>query len=438
MRAPTMSTRGLVVFGCGLAILAVGITTASSGELLDPDGFEAQLAAGEFAPALAAARAVSDASQRDALLGRLAQAQASAGGQDAAFHTLAAVESDLSRSEAIRVLGGRGTGGGSQANFGALIDLITTTVRPQTWDDVGGPGTISQFQNGVYVDPQGVLRQKLAVRKARGLAIARLASLNKDANVDSRLCSPLRKVSVTRLEKHVQLALASGRQPNDEMRNLAGLEKIQYVLVYPETGDLVLAGPAGSWQTDAEGRQVSRHTGRPVLQLDDLVVLLRQQMADPHAAFACSINPTQEGLARTRRFAEQSSAAPLNPSQRTSWLDKLRNCMGRQAISVEGIDPRTRVARVLVKADYHMKLVGMGLERGTVDVPSYLELIRVRPGATPPPLDVLRWWFTLKYDALRRRQTVTGLKFAAKACKFSAKMNFSPNWDGVSIPGSRM
>ena len=29
------------------------------------------------------------------------------------------------------------------------------------------------------------------------------------------------------------------------MLNLAGLEKIKYVLVYLEMGDLVLAGPAG-------------------------------------------------------------------------------------------------------------------------------------------------------------------------------------------------
>ncbi len=74
--------------------------------------------------------------------------------------------------------------------------------------------------------------------------------------------------------------------------------------------------------------------------------------------------------------------------------------MGRQTISVDGIDPRTRVAGVLVEADYRMKLVGMGLEDGTVDVPSYLSLIQVPRGEAPPPLDVLRWWFTLKYDAV--------------------------------------
>ena len=46
----------------------------------------------------------------------------------------------------------------------------------------------------------------------------------------------------------MQLTLAAGRRPDDEMLNLAGLERIKYVLVYPETGDLVLAGPAGPWR----------------------------------------------------------------------------------------------------------------------------------------------------------------------------------------------
>ena len=30
-----------------------------------------------------------------------------------------------------------------------LIDLITTTVEPQTWDEVGGPGSISEFRNNL-------------------------------------------------------------------------------------------------------------------------------------------------------------------------------------------------------------------------------------------------------------------------------------------------
>jgi hypothetical protein len=52
-----------------------------------------------------------------------------------------------------------------------------------------------------------------------------------------------------------------------------------------------------------------------------------------------------------------------------------------------------------------MKLVGMGLEEGAAGVPSYLSLIKVAPGQAPPPLDVLRWWFTLRYDAVQASES---------------------------------
>ncbi len=42
----------------------------------------------------------------------------------------------------------------------------------------------------------------------------------------------------------------------------------------------------------------------------------------------------------------------------------------------------------------------MGLEEGVLDVPSYLDMIKVPPGQPPPPMDVLRWWFTLNYEAI--------------------------------------
>jgi general secretion pathway protein D len=46
-------------------------------------------------------------------------------------------------------MGPGGVGGGNQADFDTLIDLITTTVKPQTWDEVGGPGSISRFPNNL-------------------------------------------------------------------------------------------------------------------------------------------------------------------------------------------------------------------------------------------------------------------------------------------------
>ncbi len=38
-----------------------------------------------------------------------------------------------------------GLGGGTMADFDTLIELITTTVAPETWEDVGGAGSIAPF-----------------------------------------------------------------------------------------------------------------------------------------------------------------------------------------------------------------------------------------------------------------------------------------------------
>ncbi len=47
-------------------------------------------------------------------------------------------------------LGGPGgMGHGVQPDFDPLIDLITSTIKPQTWDEVGGPGTVSKFSNNL-------------------------------------------------------------------------------------------------------------------------------------------------------------------------------------------------------------------------------------------------------------------------------------------------
>ncbi len=47
----------------------------------------------------------------------------------------------------IPVSGGPGgMGGGAMADFEPLINLITTTIAPTTWDDVGGAGTVEQFE----------------------------------------------------------------------------------------------------------------------------------------------------------------------------------------------------------------------------------------------------------------------------------------------------
>ncbi len=42
-----------------------------------------------------------------------------------------------------------GLGGGVEPDFDSLIELITTTIQPTTWDEVGGPGSIAPFETNL-------------------------------------------------------------------------------------------------------------------------------------------------------------------------------------------------------------------------------------------------------------------------------------------------
>ena len=394
--------RNIVAWKAVVLLGMWGFPASSIGAEAPDDELAAQLTAGEFAPALERARATADPATRDAYLAQIAIAQSRDGDADASLATTSEIYDDRVRASTLRDIASQraGRGGAAQADFDALIELIQSTIAPESWDIVGAPGSIVEFPGGVYVDTSGLL-QRIVRRKD----IDHLASLRARAKPvlrqgDVRRRSTMRHVSLTRLEKYVQLRLAAQRKPTAAMQTLAGIERVKYVFVYPESGDIVIVGPAGDWHTDGEGRLISTHSGRPVLRLDDLVVVLRHMMSDPTKKFGCSITPTQEALARTQTFLAASAKRPLRTNERDGWLGQLRSNMGKQDIEVFGIDPRTRVARVLVEADYRMKLVGMGLEEGTLGVTSYLDLVKVPPGEAPPSMNVLRWWFTLGYEAI--------------------------------------
>ena len=112
----------------------------------------------------------------------------------------------------------------------------------------------------------------------------------------------LRKISLRRLEAAIADHRKTGEPLNDEMKYLAGLQHIQYVFVYPELGDIVLAGPGEGWKINAQGDLVGVTTGRPVMWLDDLLVALRTAEATQQTGISCSIDPTDEGVVRVNKL----------------------------------------------------------------------------------------------------------------------------------------
>ena len=89
----------------------------------------------------------------------------------------------------------------------------------------------------------------------------------------------MRKVSLRGLEEAIADCTRNHRPLPGEIKYLAGLQRIRYVFVYPEEKDIVLAGPGEGWKVDAQGNVVGLTTGRPVLQLDDLLTALRSAMS---------------------------------------------------------------------------------------------------------------------------------------------------------------
>ena len=236
---------------------------------------------------------------------------------------------------------------------------------------------------------------------------------------ERRKSSALRYISLPRLEREIARRQAAQSRSTRKCSRSPGLQRVRYVFVYPESGDLVLAGPAGDWRIDAEGRIVSTEPAKPSCGSMICSCLLRRgdDAADSH--FGCSINPRQEALAKTQAFLASSSQRPLaaGAAQRAGSAN-LRDTVGLQDIEVFGIDPASRVASVLVEADYHMKLIGMGLADGvTASKVIWTRSNRSRPGESPPPMSVLRWWFALNYDSIAHVPgRATHLSWWARAC----------------------
>lgn len=404
----------LICVGCCLLWIACNLWAQSPGQsglaAKSPgaDGavkakVDRQLATGEFGPALDTALATRDAGLRAELLDRIVKAETDAGDFVSASATSRYLPAGSTRSTTQgQVLREQSlAGGGVQADFQPLIDLITATVAPDSWDSVGGEGNMTQFDQGVRVDPNGLLRRTLKEETTGRLAALGVMARTADLHDDMAKSSDLRMVSLTRLERAVAERLASGQPILETMRRLGGLTRVQYVFVDPAAHELILAGAAEAWVYDSTGRPIGRESHRPLMDLDDLVTVLRTFAPGGEGVFGCSINPREANMKDVREFVAASNAAgPLSPGRIKPWVNELQKRLGYQDVVVYGVPANTRVAQVLVEADYRMKLIGIDKLDGGPHIPSYFDLLKVSSSDRNQPLEALRWWMTMKYDTV--------------------------------------
>ena len=106
--------------------------------------------------------------------------------------------------------------------------------------------------------------------------------------------------------------------PSDQ-KSIEDLQRIDYVFVFPESKDLVIAGPAEGFAADSTGRVVGVTTGRPPLRLDDLMVALRALeragTAAGDAFTACLLVSLPEGRERDEALARACAAGAITASR---------------------------------------------------------------------------------------------------------------------------
>ena len=267
-----------------------------------------------------------------------------------------------------------------------------------------GQAAAAYDPQGVHVDAKGVLRSRTVDPDPRLAELWKNAkSLQKDAKV--------LYVSLPRLFAEARRIVESGKPLPVEMATLGGMTRLQYVFVYPDSKDLVVAGPAEPVDARDRFRPLGKITGRPVLHLDDLVTAIR--------AFGPGKSPDRLGcdLEITAEIKERANAKiqALGPAARLTGFrktcDQIAETAGPQPVKYFGLDPATRFAFVCVEADYRLKQLGLGLLTSPVPkVESYRSLI-------DRPERELRFSLESNYDALAASPDGTAFELRGPSLK---------------------
>lgn len=278
--------------------------------------------------------------------------------------------------------------------FGVVAGLCNLMLVSAAFAGGGNNGNIFGNQvGGIKVDASGVVSMAPVEFKAELRDL--MKKTVKPAEADLARAVEMRMVSLKGLNAAIKDAVENhmGKIP-EEVKYMAGLQRIEFVFVYPEKGDIVLAGPGEGWKVDDSGNVVGETTGRAVLRIEDFVVAMKSaDNARKGLGISASIDPTEEGrrnltnvTKKIKRFSPQAVRA-------------MEQALGMQDISLTGIDSNTHFARVLVAADYRMKRIAMGLDRSPLkSIPSFLQIMKQKKGKTNNMMP--RWWLATNYKPL--------------------------------------
>ncbi|MBR0225129.1 MAG: DUF1598 domain-containing protein, partial [Thermoguttaceae bacterium] len=237
---------------------------------------------------------------------------------------------------------------------------------------------------GVAIDADRILRsatqQELAATNAQ--LMARMESIPADLE---QPCAE-RKISLARLNDLLVSCRENNEQIPDAARYLGGLTAIDYVVADPAQKDVYLVGHAEPWTLGESGVVVGTESGKPILHLEDLLVALRALSENNKELVSCSIDPSAEAIAR------------LAAREDVTNVDLNREAMGAMNVTLTGVPADSRMANVLVAADYRMKRLSLGFDEAAIkNFSSYFSMVKRGSSSYGQ-----RFWMEPKYDALYR------------------------------------
>lgn len=378
---------------CLLAILVcLSHSAANASDWID------QVNRGEFAAARQSAMGLNPSERRNALL-QIASNQYAAGDAISASNTASQLDPSDSNSAAIRSIAEGGAGGGAGfADFQPIIDLIQATVAPDTWDALGGPSTMREYAQGVFVDPSGTLLpcETLSATDARANLDALLRAEAEGPEKPWSAPANLRSVSLKRLREAWTRAQLTGQNLDDAMVHLAGLSEAKFVFFTPD--DIVIAGPSGGIELK-NGWLLDRATRRAAIRMDFLAATFASSVNG--RPFGCTIDPSTEGLQAAAKAAGriQSSKLPIGRA-----AEAMVSAIGMQRIEIFGIEGDTAIGLMMVEADRHMKQLALGIHPMPAGGQNYLDMVDAFINEGLPNDLLLRLWFTAGKREVRTGQ----------------------------------
>jgi hypothetical protein len=305
-----------------------------------------------------------------------------------------------------------------RALFGSSAMLAVCLIcAPVLGQGGGGAG-------GVVLDADKVLRWS---DKAQGKQNAKLQRL-RSAKGNNAESSEIAYVSLPELCKEAQKLIDAGAKLPPEMVNLGGITQLQYIFVYPETNDLMIAGPAEDPISDDPNRSIGASSGRPMLRLDDLAVSLRALgPGQSPKAFGCSIDMPPDGLSNMQAAAQRIGS--VSGGNNSALAKAFTQAIGLQEVRFFGVPEDTNAAYVCIEADYVLKRLSKGKLKGP-GVKPYLTLMKQGDGA------YARWWFTPNYESVRTSEDGLAYELRSKGLKVECSSSMDRD-NAAAGPGAR-